>query len=68
MQGYWAAQVAGKRVGYFNSEIEAALAYDAKATEVFGEFAKPNFTSLAMVYTHVFNRGGRGVCSPLDAG
>lgn len=67
MLGYWMAGVAGKTIGYFNSEVEAALAYDAKATEIFGRFAKVNFNDLAMLYTHVLNRGGRGVRSPLDA-
>jgi hypothetical protein len=30
-------------IGYFNTELEAAEAYDEKALELFGEFAKPNF-------------------------
>src|SRR5690606_30033579 len=32
-----------KRIGYFNDEIEAALAYDRAARELFGEYAKTNF-------------------------
>jgi hypothetical protein len=30
-------------IGYFDSAIEAAKAYDAKALELFGEFAATNF-------------------------
>jgi hypothetical protein len=30
-------------LGYFSSEVEAALAYDAAAREIFGEYARPNF-------------------------
>ena len=65
-QGYWVAQIAGERIGYFNSEVEAALAYDAKAKDWFGEFATLNFSDLTIVYTYVLNRDGLGVRSPLD--
>ena len=45
--GKWAAEIFlnGKvhRLGRYNSEIEAAEAYDEKAKELFGEFAEPNF-------------------------
>jgi hypothetical protein len=43
----WQARVAlnGKRIhiGVFDSEIEAAKAYDQKARELYGDFARPNF-------------------------
>lgn len=46
-RGRWKAQirhgVARRQIGRFNSEIEAALAYDAAARETFGEFALVNF-------------------------
>lgn len=43
----WQAMITVKgkaiRIGRFPSEIEAAKAYDQKAIELFGEFARPNF-------------------------
>lgn len=42
----WYAQLQtqnGRYIGSFNLEIEAAKAYDKKAKEIFGEFAKLNF-------------------------
>ncbi len=38
----WQAQLSKKYIGYFNSEIEAALAYNEDAKKYFGEFAKLN--------------------------
>ena len=43
----WTAtiRISGKRktIGYFKTEIDAAMAYDAWAIEHHGEFARPNF-------------------------
>ena len=43
----WAAYINADKsrvpLGYFRSEQEAACAYDAKALEVYGEYAKLNF-------------------------
>ncbi len=43
----WVAHICknGKslHIGYFTTEVEAAKAYDVKAVELFGEFAKTNF-------------------------
>ena len=43
----WRAQIQHNRkhilIGYFASQVEAAEAYDAKAKELFGEFARINF-------------------------
>lgn len=39
----WQVTVRGKYAGRFKDEIEAAKAYDTKAIEIWGEFAKLNF-------------------------
>jgi hypothetical protein len=45
----WIAQISinskRKNLGRFSTEIEAAMFYDKKAMELFGEFAKLNFPS-----------------------
>jgi ribosomal protein S30 len=38
----WQVYVNGKYVGIFDSEKQAAMAYDANVTKVFGEFATTN--------------------------
>ena len=49
----WCAHITGnvksKHLGYFESEEEAALAYNKKAIEYFGEFANPNVIQLVVV-------------------
>lgn len=50
----WTVQVNGKHVGIFKTELEAAKAYDKKALEIYGEFARLNFqldTSEEVLYT-----------------
>lgn len=46
-RGKWVARAGRassyKFIGRFDDEIEAAKAYDVRAKEIFGEFARPNF-------------------------
>ncbi len=67
--GKWVAAIKyrGRKItlGYFDDEVEAAQAYDAKAIELFGEFACLNFprpiriVSLAgSIHAHSEARGG----------
>lgn len=42
----WSVQVNRKHVGHFKTEDEAGLAYNKKATELYGEFASLNFVSV----------------------
>jgi len=42
-RNYWAAYCAGRYVGMYATEIEAARAYDDAARKHFGEFARLNF-------------------------
>lgn len=39
----WAARVAGKHLGMFDTDVSAAIAYDRAALEYYGEFARLNF-------------------------
>lgn len=39
----WTAQIESKHIGVFNDPVLAAQAYDAKARELYGEFARLNF-------------------------
>ena len=39
----WRAKIERKHIGYYKTAEEAARAYDAKAKELYGEFARLNF-------------------------
>lgn len=39
----WKARICGQYIGLYETEEEAAQAYDQKAAALFGEFARPNF-------------------------
>lgn len=39
----WMAQIAGEYIGLFDTPIDAAMAYDNRADELFGAFALTNF-------------------------
>jgi hypothetical protein len=41
--GRWRARIDGLHIGLFDSEEDAANAYDVNAVELHGEFARPNF-------------------------
>lgn len=38
----WRARIQEKTIGIYDTEVEAALAYDAEAVKLFGKFAKTN--------------------------
>lgn len=40
--GRWCARIYGKYIGTFNTEFDAASAYDVEAVKRFGEFARTN--------------------------
>ncbi len=42
MNNKWEAQISGKYLGLFDSEIDAAIAYNNAAVELFGEYALTN--------------------------
>jgi hypothetical protein len=49
--GCWTAIIRGKRIGQFDTPEDAALAYDATARELFGEYAYVNFPDVHTVRT-----------------
>ena len=43
----WRASIRNTYIGYFETKIEAACAYDDKARELYGKYAKTNFGGVA---------------------
>lgn len=42
-RGRWCAMIRHKHIGLYDTEEDAAVAYDKEAAKVFGEFARMNF-------------------------
>jgi hypothetical protein len=45
-RGKWEARIKRKRIGFYEKESDAAMEYDKKAIELYGEFARPNFKKI----------------------
>ena len=58
----WVAQITHRNkritIGYFSNLVDASEAYDLKAVELFGEFARPNSSRPAKPYVRVSVKTG----------